>query len=56
MIGKYQPKVEGELICAKFVDNAWYRASVEKISGTTIIVRYVIEILFIPVFLILIFF
>lgn len=40
LAGAYQPK-RGELCAAKFVDNEWYRAKVEKMSGSDVQVLYV---------------
>lgn len=38
--GAFKPK-RGELCAAKFTDDEWYRARVEKISGTEISVFYI---------------
>ncbi|XP_064077337.1 staphylococcal nuclease domain-containing protein 1-like [Macrobrachium nipponense] len=38
--GAYVPK-RGDLCAAQFVDGAWYRAKVEKVSGSSVSVRYI---------------
>merc|ERR1712141_553851 len=40
LAGAYQPK-KGELCAAKFVDGQWYRAKVEKSSGSEVSVLYI---------------
>merc|ERR1739844_204701 len=40
LAGAYQPK-RGELCAAKFVDDQWYRAKVEKLSGKDATVIYI---------------
>merc|ERR1712156_347010 len=40
LAGAYTPK-KGDLCAAKFVDDQWYRAKVEKLSGTDVIVLYI---------------
>merc|ERR1712109_231684 len=40
LAGAYTPK-RGDLCAAKFVDDQWYRAKVEKLSGTDVIVLYI---------------
>jgi len=40
LAGVYQPK-KGDLCAAKYVDNEWYRAKVEKVTGGDVSVLYV---------------